>query len=355
MKAVRLLSEKGKDDKHVVKVVSDAPIPTLLSGRRDALVRIQAAALNHRDNWMTMGLYPRMKYGSVLGSDGCGVVVAVSDQQDVSWQGKGVVIDPSMSWGPSIRASDKSFTILGMPVDGTFAEFIKVPIENLRESPSHLTPDQSAALPLAGGTAYRALVTKGEVSTGDAVLITGIGGGVALFALQFAVSLGCRVYVTSGSETKLKKAVSLGATFGVNYKTKGWETTLKKRIQKDTGGFDCVIDGAGGTGLNQYFKMMKSGGRVVSYGSTAGASKPFVMANIFLNNIDVKGTAMCSPQEFTDMLRLVNEQKIVPIVDTVMSLSKVNEGIDRMRQGNQFGKIILSPEAVLSGKKKSKL
>eukprot|EP00659_Diplonema_papillatum_P003273 gene3273-5132_t len=214
MQAVRLLAEKGKDEKHVVRVDEAAAVPALLKGRHEALIRVHAAALNHRDNWMTMGLYPRMRFGGTLGSDGCGVVVAVSDDEDKEWLSKRVVLDPSVGWGVDIRAPVKGFSILGMPVDGTFAEFVKIPVANLRPAPAHLSDQQAASLPLAGGTAYRALITKGEAKAGDCVLVTGIGGGVALFALQFAVALGCRVYVTSSSDEKLKKAEGLGACCG---------------------------------------------------------------------------------------------------------------------------------------------
>ena len=342
MQAIRLLAEK-KDGKHPLKAVGDAPIPTLLKGRREVLVKIEAAAMNHRDNWMTMGLYPRMKYGGIIGSDGCGVVIAVSDEEDNNLVGKRVVSDAAVKWGSSERGPDPSFNILGMPLDGTFAEFVRIPAANIHLAPSHLTSEQCAAIPLAGATAYRALVTKGDVSQGSTVLITGIGGGVALFALQFAVALGCKVFVTSGSNDKLKKACEMGACYGVNYRTKGWEVELKKRIRKDDAGFDCVIDGAGGPAVTQIMRLMKPGGRFVTYGATAGSPKSIPLPSVFLPNIEIRGTAMASPTEVESMIKLIEQQKIVPVVDKVFHFHKIDVALERMRKSGQFGKIVLVP------------
>eukprot|EP01063_Lacrimia_lanifica_P013104 TRINITY_DN19742_c0_g1_i1.p1 TRINITY_DN19742_c0_g1~~TRINITY_DN19742_c0_g1_i1.p1 ORF type:complete len:358 (+),score=122.89 TRINITY_DN19742_c0_g1_i1:49-1122(+) len=341
MKAVVL--QEGENSAHEFAPVGNRPVPVLASGKREVLVKIHAAALNHRDNWMTMGMYPMIQFGKVLGSDGCGVVKAVGDMAaDARWLGQRVVIDPSIGWGESIERPDKRFNILGMPVDGTLAEYIKVPTANIYPAPQHLTDAQAAALPLAGGTAYRALVTKGRAKKGDAVLVTGIGGGVALFALQLAVALGCHVYVTSSSPEKLARAKGLGAVHGVNYKQKGWEKELKKHVLKHHGGFDCVVDGAGGPGLNQYLKMMKQGGRVVSYGVTAGPPKQLVLPNLFLKNVDLCGTAMCAPQEFAALLRLVTEHRILPVVDSRFPFADARAALQRMKDGAQFGKIVVT-------------
>src|ERR1700744_3965338 len=189
----------GKNEPVAIKELTDCK-----AGPGEAIVRVPAAALPPRDVWIQKGQYAGLKYPIVPGSDGAGVVVEGSGAAD--WVGKEVIIDPALDWGGSAVYQDPgNFRILGLPDDGTFAEYVKVPVRNLVEKPAHLSFEAAAALPLAGGTAYRALMTRAQVRAGEKVLITGIGGGVALFALQFAVAAGAEVVVTSGSADKLDK------------------------------------------------------------------------------------------------------------------------------------------------------
>ena len=139
------------------------------------------------------------------------------------------------------KAQQKSFQILGLPDYGTFAEYIKVSSQYLLEKPDHLSFEQAAALPLAGLTAYRALFTRAKLQAGEKLFITGIGGGVAIFALQFGIAAGADVYVSSGDDHKIEKAKSLGAKAGVNYNNENWVDQLKEIC----GGVDVIIDGAG--------------------------------------------------------------------------------------------------------------
>ena len=339
MKAICLMKEKGSDGKNLLKI-RDVKAPHANEGEPEAVVALSYAALNHRDNWMTMGMYPKMAYGGVVGSDGCGVVTEVGQRGDEGWLGRRVILDPSMDWGPEEGAPGAGFNILGMPLNGTLAEKIKIPMSNIFEAPSHLTDAQAAALPLAGGTAYRALFTKGHASEGKVVLIPGIGGGVALIALQFAVATGCKVFVTSSSNEKIERAIKLGAVGGVNYKDANWAKELRTMV-KPYKGIDCVIDGAGGPAFTAYLKLMKPGGKLVTFGATAGNSKPLVLPNLFLPNIDICGTAMASSHEFAAMVRLVNEHKIVPIVDSVHPFENIGDAIDKMRNGLLFGKLVI--------------
>ena len=199
MRAVRL-HEIGQQFQ-----VDQVPDPVAPAG--GAVVRLEAAALNHRDEFIRVGLYARIQLPAILGSDGAGVVESVAPGADQSWVGRKVVVNPSDGWGDDPRAQDmKTFLIRGMPRPGTFAEKIALPLDRLEPMPEHLSWPEAAALPLAGVTAYRALVTRGEVKRGDHVLITGIGGGVATVAMQLAQALGAQVSVTSGSEEKLQRA-----------------------------------------------------------------------------------------------------------------------------------------------------
>ena len=217
----------------------------------EVVVRISAAALNHRDLFVRQHLYPGISFGVPLLADGCGIVVDAGSSAQ-KWKGKRVILNPGTGWkdDPDGPESPKGYAILGgtktNPL-GTLGETVTIGAEELEEAPSHLSSVEAAALPLTGLTAWRAVSTKsGSAKKGRNVLITGIGGGVALMALSFAVAAGANVYVSSGNEEKLKKAKDLGAAGGVNYKNKDWEKQLLLQLPKDRPQLDAIIDGAGG-------------------------------------------------------------------------------------------------------------
>lgn len=315
----------------------DLPVPGV--NANEVLVRVKAAALNHRDEWSRKGLYPNLKDGVVLGSDGAGIVESVGAELHSQWIGKEVIINPSIHWGPSQLAQGKNFEILGMPRNGTLAEYVTVPADRLHLKPGHLSWEEAAALPLAGLTAFRALVYQGQVKSGEKVLITGIGGGVAQFAAQFALALGAEVYVSSSSEEKFKKAISLGVSGTFNYKSETWTGEALRQI----GGFDLIIDGAAGDTLNQLIAVAKPGGRIVFYGATMGNPGKLEARKIFWNQLKIMGSTMGSDQDFEGMLNLVERHRIKPVVDSVFPLKKATDAFDRMKAGAQFGKIVLIP------------
>lgn len=196
-------------------------------------------------------------------ADGSGIVTAVGSTASKSWLGKSVVLTPGRGWetDPDGPESSTGYKILGgtstCPV-GTLQEVVCVDESEVEEAPSHLSPAEAAAFPLVGLTGWRALVSKsGNAKAGRNILVTGIGGGVALTVLQFGVGLGCNIYVTSGDEAKIKKAVDLGAKGGVNYKTDGWEKELKNQLPKDRPYIDSIIDGAGGDIIRKALRLLK--------------------------------------------------------------------------------------------------
>ena len=139
-----------------------------------------------------------------------------------------MVVYPAREWGDSEAVSGPDFRVLGMPDQGTFAEYICCPAADVYARPAHLSWEQSAAVPLAGLTAWRAVVTQAEVKAGQTVLVTGAGSGVSTFAIQWAGALGAEVYVTSGSEEKIEKAKSIGATGGISYRQEDYHKTLRE-------------------------------------------------------------------------------------------------------------------------------
>jgi NADPH:quinone reductase-like Zn-dependent oxidoreductase len=291
------------------------------------IVRLNAAALNHRDVWITKGLYAGITPGTTLGSDGAG-----------SFEGRDVIIFPSISWGENQQVQSKEFRVLGMPDDGTFAECISVGRSYLYDKPKHLSMLEAAALPLAGLTAYRVLCSRAGAKAGEKVLITGIGGGVALFAMQFSLALGCQVYVSSGSETKINKAIGLGAVKGFRYDQESWT----KEALNETGGFDVIIDGACGNGFNDLIKVANPGARIAFYGATRGNVSELNARAIFWKQLTILGSTMGSPQDFESMLDLISKHSIVPVVDKVFDFADLHDAINHMDRGEQFGKIVIT-------------
>lgn len=238
-------------------------VPSTTPSATQVTVRISAAALNHRDVFLRQHLYPGTTFGVPLLADGAGLVTATgSDPSARRWAGKRVILNPGTGWkdSPEGPESPRGYAILGgtkfNPV-GTLAEEVTVEAGELEEAPTHLSAVEAAALPLTGLTAWRAVVTKsGNAAQGRNILVTGIGGGVALMALLFATAKGANVYVSSGSEEKLRKAKELGAKGGVNYKEEGWETKLAAMLPAGSQ-LDAIIDGAGGDVVSFGAKLLK--------------------------------------------------------------------------------------------------
>ena len=314
-------------------------LPQPVCGLGEVLIRIKAAALNHRDEWCRKGLYPNLKDGVILGSDGAGIVVEVGAGVDPSLIGEEALINPAKNWGINEKAQSKEFEILGMPSQGTLAEFITVPADRIHPKPNQLSWEEAAALPLAGLTAYRALVVKGQVQAGDQVLVTGIGGGVAQFVAQFALALGAKVFVSSSAPEKISQAIAQGASAGFNYTDANWST----QALQQTGGIDLVIDGAAGDTLTHLMDVCNPGARLVFYGATRGNPGQLEARKLFWNQLQLIGTTMGSDADFLQMLQLVKKHQLKPILDQVFPLEQAVEAFDRMKEGRQFGKIVLVP------------
>ena len=328
MKALVLNEEKRLQWKEV-----DTPS----ANEGEALVQIKSASLNHRELWITKGLYPGMALPCILGADGTGVVAEVGSSQDENWIGKEVIIYPAYAWGDKEEAPSRQFRVLGMPDPGTMAEYISVPISSLVNKPAYLTWKEAAAIPVAGLTAWRALVRHGSIDADSSVLITGIGGGVAQAGLSIAKAFGAKIYVTSSSDSKIELAKASGAEGGVNYKSEDWNLQLKEI----SGGIDIVLDSSPAPKLDDYFKFMNYGGRIVAYGSTGNRKTEINISKMFLRHIQFIGTAMGSPKEFQDMLSFMEKNEIRPVVHSSYAFAKAEEAFKALGEGKQVGKICL--------------
>ena len=300
------------------------PDPMPLRGQ--VVVEIKAAALNSRDVWISKGQYAGIKLPCILGSDGAGLL-----------NDRPVLLNPSMKWGKNARFQGPDYEILGMPRNGTFAEQVAVPRRQVYAMPEYLSFEQAAALPLAGLTAWRTLVTRCRIKAGEKVFITGIGGGVALMAMQIALGMGAEVWVSSGSVEKINRAINLGAAGGVNYKDPDWA----KQLKGIAGGFDVVVDSGGGDGFANLPGICNPGARIGIYGGTAGKINGLSPQILFWKQISILGSTMGHSGEFGAMLRFVAQHRIIPVVDSVRPMSEAQSAFDWMDSGAQFGIVVI--------------
>jgi zinc-binding alcohol dehydrogenase/oxidoreductase len=301
-----------------------------------AKIRLHASGWNRRDYWIIQGKYPDIKLPVTMGSDGCGFVEDCPGHPNLI--GQEVIICPSLNWGSNPEYQSPDFHILGMPSDGTFAEEVLVPVENIFQKPEHLSEEKAAALPLAGLTAWRSVFSRAKLKKGEDVLITGIGGSTAIFAMQFALAIGANVFVTSSSPEKIKNAINLGAKGGVLYTSSTWGQECAKISPK---GFDVIIDSAGGEGFKHILRLLGMGGRLVFFGGTQGRWPSILPQYLFFKQVSIFASTMGTLTEFQQMLAFITKHKIEPVVDSVFALEDYAKAIERLTHKERFGKVVL--------------
>ncbi|HEU5277615.1 MAG TPA: zinc-binding dehydrogenase [Gaiellaceae bacterium] len=310
--------------------------PDPVPGTGQVRVDLVAAALNRRDYWIRVG--GKVVLPAVLGSDGAGVVSAVGAGVTDVRVGDEVVINPSLDWGDSEEAAGPGFRILGVPDQGTYAERIVVAAEQLRPRPQRLSWLESAALPLAGLTAWRVLVTHAEAGPGKTILVPGAGGGVATFLIQIASALGARVLVTAGSEEKLDRARQLGAEGGALYTDDDWPEQVAP--------VDAIADSVGAPVWEGAFRALRPGGRLINFGDTARATAEIELSALYFGYFRIQGTTMGSPREFEALLEHVETAAWRPVVDSVFPLRDAAAAHARLEQPDRFGKVVLQVRGV---------
>lgn len=322
-------------------MVKDWAIPEPTQG--EVLIQLKAAALNHRDLNITN---PNNKVRWVYGSDGAGIVVMVGEGVDGIQVGDEVIINSMVTCMecPACLSGDHANCLNhrivgGLTWNGTFAEYTKVPARNIVKKPQHLSFTQAAALPMAMGTAWRALVTQGKLTEGQTVLIQGIGGGVALACLQIAVEMGAKVIVTSGSREKLEKALQLGAAAAIHYK----EEDVAERVQQLTDGLGAhLVVASTGDVVSTSIKAVRQGGRILQFAYVGKPLDAIDVDTIMAKQSSFIGTAMHSYQEFDDVIKFINYNKIVPVVSEVFPIEEYEQAFDSMKSSRQFGKIVVT-------------
>jgi len=339
MKAAVITSEGTPVAAHV-QVVDDwadlSPDPA------EVVVKTEASALNHLDLWVGIGMpglgltYPR-----ISGSDGCGIISAVGDTVDQSWLGKRVILNAAVRQEetilPNIVAPPEDIRMIGEHEHGTNAAYFSAPVQNVLEIGS-VDPIEAAAFGLTHLTAWRMLVTRAELRVGQTVLITGIGGGVALAALNICMHFGCRTVVTSRYQWKLDRAIELGASDVVLDTGKDWSKEIRSITNKR--GVDICVDSVGGKLHASCIKSLARGGTLVTCGCTGGASPKTDLARIFWNQLSVMGSTMGDMDEFHSIVSLF-KNGMRPVIDSVHDVQHAAEAFARLESGEQFGKVVL--------------
>ena len=340
---MRAIAIDGYGDTGTVRIEEVAePAP----GRGEVVVKMRAAALNHLDLWTVSGsLGFDIPFPFVLGADGAGDVHAVGEDVEGVQPGARVMINPALSCRKCERcrvgeqSECSSFRMLGEHTHGTFAEYVVVPALNVFPIPAHLSYEEAAALGVTFITAYRMLFTQGRLAPGEWLLITGIGGGLALSLLQLARPVAGRVFVTSSSDEKLQRAAAMGADDLINYRMEDVGKAVRALTSKR--GVDLVLDSAGGPGFDSLLGALVQGGRVVVSGATAGRTVEIDLRRLFWKQLSVVGSTMGSDADVAGMLRLVHGAELRPVIDRVFPFEQARDALDHLGSGDHFGKVVL--------------
>ena len=324
MKAVRIHEDGGPE----VLRYEDVEDPVPAEG--EVLIRLRAASLNHIDLWVRQGL-PSVPKPRTLGADGAGEVASLGPGTDAFSEGDRVVINPGL---------DNGARIVGEHLDGTHAEFVAVPVENVYPIPNGLSFEEAAAFPLVFETAYRMIVTKAQLVEGEWVLLWGIGSGVASAAFVIARALGARTIVTSSSSDKLERARELGADAAVNHAEDDVAAAVKEATEGK--GADVVVEHVGEATWKTSLQTAGPNARIVVCGATSGPNPPAQLHRIWWKQLTIYGSTMGTKEDFEGAYELVARGVARPIVDRVFPLEEAAGAHEYLESGRQFGKVVLA-------------
>lgn len=339
MKAIYIDGHGGNEVVHV----GERPTPQRQAG--EVLVRMQASSLNQVDLYMrNSGAGITHQIPQTMGIEGFGHVMECNAESGFS-VGDAVVIHPSISCGQCEfcqRGDDVLCTrisFIGEHRDGAWSDYLSVPASNVLRAPSYLSAVEAAALAVTHLTAWRMLVTQGQLKAGQTVLVFGIGGGVSVAALQLAKAMGAQVLVTSRHAHKLQRAKDIGADLGIHTPNED----VVKSVMAFTGrrGVDLVIENVGEAVWGDAMKSLVRGGRLVTCGATSGDQPPADLRRIFIRQLQIMGSTLGNLQEFKDLLAFCEKHQIRPVIDRVYPMDQVHEALNVMSRAEQFGKLAL--------------
>lgn len=337
------MEEHGGTD---VLRVGELPEPE--SGPGDVIVEVRAVALNHLDLWVRRGLPGLdLPMPHVGGSDVAGVVASPGVEVRDWKPGDRVVVNPSLwcdrcEW--CLRGDHslcQSFGILGEHVSGGLAERVRVPERNLLRLPDGLGFEVAAAAPLVYQTAWRAVITRGKLTAGESLLVTGASGGVSTAVIQIGKLTGATVLAVTSGPQNLERVLELGADVAIDR----LEEDFSRRVWMETGkrGVDVIVDGVGEAIWESALRTLAPGGRFVTYGATTGAEGRVDIRRLFWRQVTIMGSTMSGAGDFERVMRLVFAGALSPVVDSVLPLDRIREAHERLERGDVFGKLVIVP------------
>jgi len=338
------ISSHGSLDR--IELRHDLAMPEL-RGESDVRIRVRAAALNHLDLLVVEGL-PGVTITPPwpLGADACGIIETIGGAVTSVSVGDYVVVNPGLSDRTCEYCLSGEqplcprFGILGEHFPGTMAEFVVVPAVNVRTISPAIAPERAAAFTLATLTAWRMVVSRANVRAGEHVLIWGIGGGVALAAMQICKQIGARVWAVSGNDDKLRRARDLGADEVLNRNRGDIARVIRDRTARR--GVDVVIDNVGQASWNQSLLALGRRGRLVTCGGTSGPIVQTDVRRLFWNQWSIYGSTMGNDAEFDAVVGELRAGRLVPPIDSVYPLDEGRAAFERLARADQFGKIVVT-------------
>ncbi|MEA2237816.1 MAG: hypothetical protein QOC81_2540 [Thermoanaerobaculia bacterium] len=339
MKAI-LIREHGGLDKLTLAEVPD-PLPRL----GEAVVRVRAVALNHLDIWLRRGVPGHtFPLPMIPGSEVAGVIESVDDPR---WSvGDEVIVAPGYSCGNCVACLSgndplcRHFGLFGETTNGGAAEKIAVPVRNLSRKPASLSFAEAAAFPLDMLTAWHMLIARAQLRLGESVLVHAGGSGVGSAAIQIAKLFGATVYTTAGTAEKASRALALGADAAIVYT----EVDFLDEVRRLTGkrGVDVVFEHVGGDTFERSLRALARGGRLVTCGATTRAEVNVNLRLVFFKLLSILGSTMGSLAELHEIVKLVEQGRLHPVIDRVLPLEEVAEGHRLLEAREAFGKIVFS-------------
>ncbi len=318
-------------------------------GPDEVLIEIKAAALNRLDLWVLAG-WPglNLKLPHIMGSDGAGIVAELGANVDGFAIGDRVAINPTKSCGACsfcLSGRDnmcQTFAILGEHVDGFFADYAAVPARNLLKMPESASFEAAAAASLVYVTAWHSLLKRGGLQAGESVLIIGAGGGVNTAAIQIAKLAGADpIYVVGSTDEKLAQAQALGADVVINRHEENWSKAIFKATNRQ--GVDIVVDNVGAATFTSSLRALKKGGRLLTVGNTSGPTFEIDNRLLFGKHLSIIGSTMGTIQDYAEVMALVFNGRLSPIIDTTLPLSEGLTALQRLQDGEVVGKLVLKP------------
>ena len=326
----------GTDPDAAPLEVRDVPTPRPTGDL--VVVRVTRAALTRLDAMMLENRTDEAP-GTIFGSDGAGTVAAVGPDADPSVAVRDeVVISPSLHWGPDERFTGPDYEILGSPTHGTHAQFVAVPADNIHSKPAHLSWEAAAALPLAGVTAWRALITRGRLARGETVVIGAASSGVGTLGIQIAAATGARVVAVTSSPDKTQDALALGATAAVDRTSSTFGDDLSRATD---GRADLALDPTGVL-WQRFADVLRPAGRLVVVGKVAAPVGALRVQSVYWKQLDILGSSMGSNADFTALLEHVNAHGWSPVVDSVFPLAQITDAYARLDAPDRVGKVVIA-------------